>query len=197
MSDLPQKLASTRKWLRREFIAATPVFFFFLAGFLIILVIVKLALEKFSIEVTALSSAVVGALVAAKAVLILDETSLARHLESYCRFVAVAIKTCLYGVITILLGCLERLLEARHRVHSFDAAAHYLGAQASLSRLLAWSLAITLLFGVYFVLFEISLSMGKGELWNLFFEAPKAVGRPRQSPKGIAKAWNRGDRSMT
>ena len=52
-----------------------------LVGFLILLAIIKLALANFSIEVTALSKAVVGALLAAKASLILDETSLARRLE--------------------------------------------------------------------------------------------------------------------
>jgi hypothetical protein len=79
MSVLLPKFASAGNWLRREFAAAWPVFLFFLFGFLSLLVIVKLALEKFSIEFTALSSAVVGALLTRKAVLILDETPLAHY----------------------------------------------------------------------------------------------------------------------
>ena len=173
MDNVLRKFDSVGKWLHREFVAAWPVFLFFLIAFLLLLMIVKLVLATFSIEVTAFSKAVVGALFAAKAVLILDETPLARQLERYRRIVAVAVKTFIYGAITLLLGYLERLLEARHRLHTFGAAAHYVIAQASLYRLLAWSLGITLVFGLYFALFEISKRMGKGELWRLFFGSSK------------------------
>ena len=71
--------ASIGKFLRREFAAAFPVFLFFVVGFLLLLLLIKLALANFSIEMTALSKAVIGALFAAKAVLILDETPLAHR----------------------------------------------------------------------------------------------------------------------
>jgi hypothetical protein len=169
-----RKFESVGKWFCREFIAAWPVFIFFLVGFLLLLSIIKLALATFSIEVTAFSKAVVGALFAAKAVLILDETPLARHLQQYRRILAVAVKTFIYGAIALLLGFLERLLEARHRVDTFAAAAHYVIAQASLCRLLAWALGISLVFAIYFALGEIDKSLGKGALWTLFCESPKS-----------------------
>ena len=169
-------ISSFGKWLHREFTAAWPVFLYFLGGFLLLLVIIKLALVKFSIEVTALSQAIVGALLAAKAVLILDETSLSRRLESYRKIVAVALKTMLYGAISLLLGYLERILEALHKTRSFSAATRYVIDQASLSRLLAWALGVTILFAIYFAFFEIDERMGKGKLWELFFEAPKPAG---------------------
>lgn len=191
LEKLLHKFAAVGKWLQREFVAAWPVFVFFLVGFLFLLVIVKLALAKFAIEVTALPKAVVGALLAAKAVLILDETPLARHLKRYRRIVAVAVKTALYGAITLLLGCLERLLEARHRVHTYGAAVHYVITQASLDRLLAWILGITFVFGLYFAFFEISERMGKRELWNLFFESPKtASGSSQQSSVTVGNVLN-------
>ncbi len=164
---------SVGKWFYREFIEAWPVFVFFLAGFLLLLMIVKLVLADFSIEATALSKAIVGALFAAKAVLVIDETWLERRLKHYRRIVAVVVKTFLYGTITVLLGYVERILEARHRVHNLDAAAHYVLAQANLYRFLAWMLGITLVFALYFALFEISERMGEGELWALFFRSPK------------------------
>jgi hypothetical protein len=52
----------------------------------------------------------------------LDETPLARRLEHYRRIVAIAVKTFLYGAITLLLGYVERILDAIHRVHSFEAS---------------------------------------------------------------------------
>jgi len=168
--------ASIGKFLRREFVAAWPVFLFFVVGFLLLLLIIKLALANFSIEMTALSKAVVGALVAAKAVLILDETSLARRLEQIRRIIAVAVKTFLYGWITLLLGYMERFVDALRHKHDFDGAIRYLIDQASWYRLLAWALGISLVFAIYFALFEIDKRMGKGELWRLFFDSPKAAG---------------------
>lgn len=168
--------ASIGRFLRREFVAALPVFFFFVVGFLLLLLLIKLALANFSIEMPALSKAVVGALFAAKAVLILDETSLARRLEHYRRIVAVAVKTFFYGAVALLLGYLERILDAAHHVHKFGAAVQYVSAHANVYRLLAWTLGISLVFAIYFALFEIGERLGEGELRRLFFEPPETAG---------------------
>jgi hypothetical protein len=172
MSTLLQKLAATGKWLHREFIAAWPVFPFFLVGFLLQLLVIKLAVAQFSIPLAALSTAAVGALLAAKAVLILDETPLARKLEHYRRIVAVVIKTLLYGIATLLLGYIERFLEALHRVGNFDGAFRDVIDQGNLYRFFAWVLGISLIFAIYFVWSEINEHMGEGALWSLFFQQP-------------------------
>jgi hypothetical protein len=172
MSAIPQSLAATGKWLHREFVAARPVFIFFLVAFLLQFLIIKLALAQFSIPITALSKAVVGALLAAKAVLLLDETRIGRSLEHYRKIVAVGIKTVLYGFGTLLLGYLERFVEALHRDASFDGAVRDMVAQANVYRFFAWVLGVTLMFAIYFALSEINEYMGKGALWTLFFERP-------------------------
>jgi hypothetical protein len=181
--------ASIGKFLRREFSAAFPVFLFFVVGFLLLLLFIKLALANFSIEMTALSKAVIGALFAAKAVLILDETPLAHRLEHYRRIVAVGVKTFFYGAITLLLGYLERFLDALRRVHSFDAAVRYMIDQANMYRMLSWVLGVSLVFALYFALFEIEKRMGEGELRKLFFDPPTTVGD--SSLRSSASAGNR------
>jgi hypothetical protein len=167
--------AALGRFLHRELVEAWPAFLYFLIGFLLLLVLVKLVLAEFSIEVVALSNAIVGALLAAKTVLVLDATPLARSLERYRRIVAVAVKTSLYGVAGLLLGYLERLLDALHKVHGFGAAFDYVLAHANHYRLLAWALGISIVFAHYFSFFEISRRMGEGALWRLFFEAPKII----------------------
>ena len=174
-ASLSHRVAGVGRWLRKEFVAAWPVFLFFLAGFLILISLIKLVLAQFSVEITALSNAVVGALIAAKAALVLDETPLARSLEHYRRIVAVAVKTLFYGVASLLMGYLERFLEALHKVHGFDGAIRYVIDHASHYRLLAWALGISLVFGLYFAFLEISERMGQGALWALFFEPPKGA----------------------
>ena len=172
MSAVPQSIAATGKWLHREFVAARPVFIFFLVAFLLQFLIIKLAVAQFSIPMTALSKAVVGALLAAKAVLILDETPIGRRLEHHRKIVAVAVKTVLYGFGTLLLGYLERFLEAWHRFGTFDGALRAMIDQANVHRFFAWILGVTLIFAIYFALSEINEHMGKGALWSLFFERP-------------------------
>jgi hypothetical protein len=176
LDKLLRIFASVGRFLHREFVAAWPVFLFFVVGFLLLLLLIKLALANFSIEMTALSNAIIGALLAAKAALILDETPLARRLEQYRRIVAVAVKTFFYGSITLLLGYMERILDALHRVHNFEAAVRYVSAHANVYRLFAWALGISLVFAIYFALSEIDKRMGEGELRTLFFESPKTAG---------------------
>jgi hypothetical protein len=174
-------IAGVGRFLRREFVAAWPVFLFFLTGFLLLLLLVKLALAQFSIEMTALSRAFVGALIAAKAALVLDETPLARSLERYRRIVAVAVKTLFYGVVSLLMGYLERLLEAWNKVHDFNEAIRSVVDHVNHYRLLGWALGISIVFALYFAFFEISQQMGEGKLIKLFFESAATRNRPQHS----------------
>lgn len=180
MDSVLRKIAAVGRWLYREFVAAWPVFLFFLFGFLLLLSIIKLTLETFSIEMTAFSKAVVGALLAAKAVLLLDDMPISRYLEQYRRIIAVAVKTLIYGCITLLLGILERILEALRPEHSLRAAGLYVIDHASMYRLIAWALGVSLVFAIYFAVFEIDESLGKGTLWALFFESPRSP-RPQRT----------------
>ena len=180
MDSVLRKIAAVGRWLYREFVAAWPVFLFFLFGFLLLLSIIKLTLETFSIEMTAFSKAVVGALLAAKAVLLLDDMPISRYLEQYRRIIAVAVKTLIYGCITLLLGILERILEALRAEHSLRAAGLYVIDHASMYRLIAWALGVSLVFAIYFAVFEIDESLGKGALWALFFESPRSP-KPRRT----------------
>jgi hypothetical protein len=180
-ASLPHGFAGAGRWLRKEFVAIWPVFLFFLVGFLVLISLIKLALAQFSVEITVLSNALIGALLAAKAALVLDETPLARSLEHYRRIVAVAVKVLFYGLASLLLLCVERLLEAIHKVHNFDAALRYLFEHATRYRILVWTLGICIVFALYFTFFEINERMGEGELRRLFFESPKNAndsGRP-------------------
>jgi len=169
-------------------VATWPVFLFFLIGFLLLILLVKLVVAQFSVEMRVVSNAVVGALIAAKAALILDETSLARKLERHRRIVAVVVKTLIYGLASLLLGYLERVLEALRKVHSFGGAIEHVTANANHYRLLAWALGVSIIFALYFACFEINQQMGEGALKRLFFESPRdGEGSNRFSPISAAK----------
>jgi hypothetical protein len=169
------RIAGLSRFMHKEFAAVWPAFLFFLVGFLLLNLLLKVVLEEFSIPIAALSNAVVGAAIAAKAALALDETPLARALETYPRIVAVAVKTFLYGIATLLMGYLERFVEALRKVHGFDGAFQYVNHHSTHYRLLGWALGISIVFALYFSAFEISLEMGEGALIRFFFESRQSV----------------------
>jgi hypothetical protein len=115
---------------------------------------------------------VIGALLAGKAALILDEMPLARRLEHHRRIVAVACKAIFYGLTALLLLYVERVLEALHKFGNLDAAIQHVSPYG-VRWILIWALGITIVFALYFSFFEISQRLGEGELWKLFFEPPK------------------------
>jgi hypothetical protein len=139
MTDtLSQAFGGTGRWLRKEFRALWPVFLFFLIGFLLLILLIKIALAEFSIETALISNALIGALLAAKAALILDETPLARTLKRYRRIVAVATKVLLYGVTCLLLLYAERVLDAMHKFHNLSAALGH-AFQYGIRSVLVWA----------------------------------------------------------
>jgi hypothetical protein len=181
-ATLSHSVAGAGRFLRKEFNALWPITLFFLIGFVLLITLVKLALAQFSVEVDTLSNALVGALIAAKAALVLDETPLARKLEQYRRVVAVAVKTLFYGIASLLMGYLERFLEALHKVHDFGGAIQYVVDHANHYRLLAWVLGISIVFSLYFSFFEINRQIGEGGLWKLFFDSPPVGKGSDRSP---------------
>src|SRR5215467_14856702 len=172
-----------------EFNALWPVFLFFLVGFFLLILLLKTALAQFSIEVTVLSNAVIGALLAAKAALVLDETPLARSLGRYRRIVEISAKVLFYGITCLLFLYAERVLEDRHKFHNWEAAFPQAYEQLSHS-ILVWSLGISIVFALYFVFAEINERMGQGELWRMLLESRNDTDS-RQPPKiGLAERRN-------
>ncbi len=155
-------------WLAREFSEAVPIACFFFVGFVIVLMIVKLSLAQYSIQIPALSRALVGALIAAKVVLILDNTRVARSFRRYPRIVPVIAKTAVYALCVVLLRMLELALDSARHPTMADSILPDLVHGGS-PRLLAVILGVSAVFAIYFILAEIAEHLGSGVLWNLFF----------------------------
>ena len=155
------KVRSFWNWLRREVHALWPVFLFFLIGFLLALLIVKLALAEYSISINALSRALLGALLAAKVVLLLESTPVARAFQELPPIVPIVFKSLIYGAGVIVLGLLERILDALRHSATILLALQNAVASLNLDWLLSLALLITLVFGVYFTFGEINEFMGE------------------------------------
>jgi hypothetical protein len=167
--ERPPDMKRFIQWLGREANEAWPIASFFFIGFVIVLLIVKLMLEQYSIETVTLSRALIGALIAAKVVLILDKTPVARSFRAYPRIIPVVAKAAVYALSFILVNSAERYFDAWRHGGIADAGVHPVTIQGNMHRLLAVALGVAIVFAVYFVLSEISDHIGKGVLWNLFF----------------------------
>jgi hypothetical protein len=164
-------LASVGHWLWEELWRVIPIALFFLTGFMLVLLIIKLTLAQYSIETSTVSRAVLGALIAAKVVLILNHTPLARALRRYPRILPVLLRTLFYGLVFVILALAERAIEQRHDHGGLFRSIGYVATHTDLHRLMALSLGVALVFAVYFTLLEISEYLGPGVLVGLFFKS--------------------------
>lgn len=111
LASLPRRFTH---WLIHECKLIAPAALFFLAGFAIILLLIKLTLAQYSIKLHVVSNSLLGALIAAKVSLLLDKIEYAEA-RGYRRIVAVAGKTLLYSLGVIVFGSLERLIAGSTR----------------------------------------------------------------------------------
>ncbi|HUA35358.1 MAG TPA: hypothetical protein VMA09_17240 [Candidatus Binataceae bacterium] len=170
---------------------ALPIASFFFIGFVIVLLIVKLMLEQYSIETVTLSRALVGALIAAKVVLILDKTPVARSFKSYPRIIPVTAKATVYALSFILVTRVERAFDSWR--HGGIAQAQPAEIQNNMYRVLAVALAVGIVFAIYFALDEISSHVGKGVLWKLFFSKTASRSEDGAAADSLAPPVSRRD----
>jgi hypothetical protein len=172
-------LAATGYWLWEELWRVIPIAAFFLVGFMLVLWIIKLTLAQYSIETSTVSRAVLGALIAAKVVLILNHTPMARAMKRYPRILPVLWRTAFYGVCFIILALGERAIDQRHDHGGLSGSIRFVATHTDLHRLITLSLGVALVFSVYFILAEIADYLGPGVLIGLFFKSHDPVGAAR------------------
>lgn len=100
--------------LKEELRAVALYTLFFGAWFATFILLKTLILEEYEIRFSGLSAAVVGSLILAKVVLLLEHASLGEGIARRPAWVEVAVRTSLYalGVLAVLL--LEKAFELRH-----------------------------------------------------------------------------------
>jgi hypothetical protein len=108
--------------VRREARIVLLTTLYFATWFIVLQIVKKLVLAEYQIEFRGVSLALVGALIVAKVVLVLEHVSLGQWTRRHPAAVDIAVRTLLYvlGVLVALL--LERAFEARHEAGGFAQA---------------------------------------------------------------------------
>ena len=158
--------------LQREIKKLSSLALFFLIGFLYVLLIVKLFLKEYNVDVYIFSKAVIGSLFAAKAVAIMDATPLMKYGREVPRYLRVLYKTFLYTLAVLLLGILEHLWENYHKTKAIGEAFQTLVAEGHFYNILAVTLCISAVFFVHNIFKEIDIYLGSDSLKNIFLSSP-------------------------
>jgi hypothetical protein len=160
--------------LKREIKKLTALSLFFLIGFGYILLIMKLFLKEYSIDTYVLSKAIIGALIAAKSVMIMDATPLLNRFEgSAPRYISVLYKTAIYTLAGLFIGGIEHLWDAYHRTREITSAFESFVDSEHFYRFLAVSLCVSVVFLLHNIFTEMDSYLGRGSLKKIFFGQPK------------------------
>ena len=154
---------------------------FFAIAFLYILWIMKLYLKSYEIDTYNISKAIIGALFAAKAVLILDKTPLVRPFNHFPRVVNLLYRTFLYSLAVILLGNLEAIIHAFNESHNWQTAWSLFLSQRDINRFWATNLCLALVFLFYNSLAAIEAHLGQGWLVKFLFQPAIAQNETQQT----------------
>ncbi len=159
-------------WLVEEIKKVWILSFFFIICFSYIFVILNLFLKTYAIDFYGISKVIIGALIAAKAVLILDKTPLINWCERFPRYIHLLYKTLIYSLGVVLFGVVEGLIHAYSESHQWQEAIEIFIASKNLNSFIATHLSIGVVFFLYSILSEVESKFGQGWIGKFFLSSP-------------------------
>ena len=159
---------SALKKLQQELVAviALTVYFGLWLGMLILLKF--LLLSEYHIDFNKFSVALVGALVLAKVVLILEHVSLGAWVRRQPAWLDVVLRTALYTFGVFILMSLEKTFELRHEYDGFTSALMAGYQHADAYHVVLNTLCVSAALLSYNMLAIVRRRLGKGELLRMF-----------------------------
>jgi hypothetical protein len=145
---------------------------YFAIWFGLLMLVKRLMLEQYHVEFRGLSLALLGALIVAKVVLILEHVSLGSWIHNHPKAVNVILRTLLYtfGVFIALL--LEKAIEARHEYGGVGAALAHIFHHRDIPHVWANTICVGSALLFFNTLTTLREHFGDAALMSLFFAAP-------------------------
>lgn len=156
------------KKLREEIESLGLTTLFFGAWFAVLVLLKWLVLAEYRIELTNLSIVLVGALIVAKVVLVLDKVPIDAWTRNRPAFFHVLVRTALYGLGVLVVLVLEKAFESRHEYDGFVSALIHLLRHQDIPHVLAATIGVTGALLIFNALLVIQRHLGKGGLLRLF-----------------------------
>ena len=154
--------------LKHELKAIILVTLFFAAWLGIFMGLKILLLEDYHIQFGGFSMVLIGALILAKVVLILEHVSLGAWLRDKPVLVDVLLRTILYAFGTFVVMLLEKTFESRHEQGGFGPALMNVFQHRDMPHVWANTICLTGALLFYNLLAEINRRLGTGGLARMF-----------------------------
>ena len=148
---------------------------YFAVVFLILMVMKKLNLEDYHIEFTGLSQVLIGSLIMAKVIILMDLISLGKWVQHQPAMVDITIRTILYSAGVAIVVLLEKAFEHRHEVKGFTNAVMYVVHNRDFYHVWATTIGAGGAIFVYNSFTVVKRKLGEKGLVILFFKTPLAV----------------------
>ena len=161
---------SMKEKLRHELQALVVVSIYFGCWITTLITLKHLILEEYDIEVYGYSMALIGTLILAKVVLVLEHVSLGKWVRSRPAWVDVILRTALYSVGVVVVLVLERGLEGRHEHGGFVGAVTAAFQSTDSYHIWANTICVAGALLVYNALIVVRRHLGEGALLKLFLE---------------------------
>jgi len=163
--------------LRAEIRSVGLTTLFFAAWFGVLLVLKCLILAEYDIELRGMSIALIGALIVAKVVLVLEKVPLETWTRGRPALIHVAVRTGLYGLGILVVLLLEKAFEVRHEFGGFIPALTQVIRHQDIPHVLAAAIGVTGALLVFNAMFVIRRHLGKRELLGLFLSPLREYGK--------------------
>jgi hypothetical protein len=160
------------KFLTKEIKEIAKVTLFFLISFSLILVLVKLFLAEYSVDVYVFTKILIGSLVAAKAVIIVDQLKIVKSSHKP-RYLLITYKTSFYTLAVLLIGLIEKIFDSYKETKNLGSAIFMIIQDRNMSHFFAVILCLAIVFSLYNIFDEINTYFGKGNLYKFFVSIPK------------------------
>ena len=156
-------------------LAAASLFFAVWIGVFILLK--TLMLDEYEIRFNGFSKILIGTLILAKVVLILERVSLGNWIRNHPAWVHVAVRTVLYTTGVFMVILLEKSFEQRHNYAGWIPAIQAVIRRTNEYHVLVNTICLTGALLVYNALFAIRQQLGPGKLKQIFMSPVKKNNR--------------------
>ena len=172
---------SFRQKLKDEIKAVALVTCYFAVWLGVLMLLKKLVLAEYRIEFRGLSLALIGALVLAKVVLVLEHVPMGGWIRTRPVLIDVVMRTAMYSIGVAVVLVLEKGFEGRHEHGGFGPALRFLFQEADVYHVWANTLCLSGALLVYNALSVVQRHLGKGSLMRIFM-SPLAEEKKTEQP---------------
>jgi len=142
---------------------------YFAVVFLFMMLMKKLYLKDYDIEITGISQALIGALIMSKVVLLMELISLGSWVQRQPPIVDVILRTVMYTLGVLIVVILEKAFEARHEVSGFDNAISHVLSHRDVYHVWATTLGASASIFFFNAFAVVQRLLGKNGIYKLFF----------------------------